>query len=106
MITKKIRIYLKSFNHKIMEQACNLIKFSLNSKKSFTKICGPISFPTKIKRYCVLRSPHVDKNSREQFEIRLYKKMMDIDTENPSEVLEFLFYLNFPAGISVNFNKF
>ncbi|MCP4330562.1 MAG: 30S ribosomal protein S10 [Alphaproteobacteria bacterium] len=104
MITKKIRIYLKSFNHKIIEQACNLIKISLNSKKSLNKICGPVSFPTKKKIYCVLRSPHVDKDSREHFEIRQYKKLIDIHTDS-SEIFDILFFLNFPAGVSVNFFK-
>ncbi len=105
MIKKKIRICLKSFNHKIIEQACNIIKNSLNSKKSLIKICGPVSFPTKKKIYCVLRSPHVDKDSREHFEIRQYKKMMDINTDSFEEIFDLLFFLTFPAGVSINFLK-
>ncbi len=104
MLKKKIRISLKSFNHKLIEQACNLIKISLNSKKFSKKLYGPVSFPTKKKKYCVLRSPHVDKDSREHFEIRLYKKLIDIHTDG-SDIFNILFILNFPAGVSVNFFK-
>jgi small subunit ribosomal protein S10 len=60
---------------------------------------GTIALPTRIKRFCVLRSPHVDKKSREQFEVRLYKRFIDISTNSPS-ILDMLLKTELPAGVS------
>jgi small subunit ribosomal protein S10 len=75
----KIRIILKSFNAKIINLAITELK-SLFLQYNY-KIYHVISLPTKIKKFCVLRSPHIDKDSREHFELRLYKKFVDIDVK-------------------------
>ena len=75
---KKIRITLKSFNHELLNQSCQQLIEIIKKEQFVTKVAGPISLPTKKKSYCVLRSPHVNKDSREQFEIRRYKKIIEI----------------------------
>ena len=79
MSKEKIRITLQSFNHLILNECCKKISDVLINDKSVLKVAGPISFPTRKRSYCVLRSPHVNKDSREQFEIRRYKKIIDIE---------------------------
>jgi len=75
---KKIRITLKSFNHAILNESCQQLIELIKKEQFVTKVAGPIPLPTKKKSYCVLRSPHVNKDSREQFEIRRYKKIIEI----------------------------
>lgn len=86
MVKEKIRITLKSFNHKLLNESCIKILDLLSNEKSITNIAGPISFPTKKRFYCVLRSPHVDKDAREQFEIRRYKKIIDIYSQSKDTI--------------------
>ena len=93
----KFRILLKSFNNDLIETAC--IQLSGALFNSECKLNGVVSLPTKIKRFCVLRSPHVDKDSREHFEIRIYKRFIDITTESPS-VLDLLLKTELPSGVS------
>ncbi len=94
----KIRLFIKSFNNNLIKQASNEIKLFLENNLS-TKKDNFISLPTKIKRFCVLRSPHIDKDSREHFEIRLYKKFIVISL-NSSELLELILNLNLPLGVN------
>jgi small subunit ribosomal protein S10 len=63
------------------------------------KVNGVVALPTKIKRFCVLRSPHVDKKSREHFEVRLYKRLIDISTKSPA-ILDLLLKTELPSGVS------
>nr|WRW10595.1 30S ribosomal protein S10 [Ascoseira mirabilis] len=98
MANKKIRIVLQSFNHLILKESCQLILDLLATEKSILTIVGPISFPTKKRSYCVLRSPHVNKDSREQFEIRRYKKIIDIQA-NSTEIIDILLLLNLSPGV-------
>ena len=93
----KFRILLKSFNKDLIETACQQLRSSLLNSECTLK--GVVSLPTKIKRFCVLRSPHVDKDSREHFELRLYKKFVDISTESAS-ILDLLLKTELPAGVS------
>ncbi|CAM9093655.1 unnamed protein product [Choristocarpus tenellus] len=82
MLKKKIRIILESFNSTNLNESCK--KFLLlKNNLTISYISGPISLPTKKRSYCVLRSPHVNKDSREQFEIRRYKKIIDIYSNSP-----------------------
>ena len=75
-MSDKIRIKLKAFDHKILDQSVSEIIDTVSH--SGAKIAGPIPLPTKIHKYCVLRSPHVDKKSREQFEMRIHRRILDI----------------------------
>jgi len=93
----KFRILLRSFDNEKIILACQDLYTTLANTDC--KVSGVVSLPTKIKRFCVLRSPHVDKDSREHFELRLYKKFTDITTESP-ETLGLLLKAELPAGVS------
>jgi small subunit ribosomal protein S10 len=95
---KRIRIKLKSFDHRILEQAAQ--KIVETAKEAGSEISGPIPLPTKVERFCVLRSPHVDKKSREHFEIRTHKRLIDILSPSQKAV-EALIKLDLPAGVDV-----
>lgn len=101
MIREKIRISLNSFDHKLLNQACLTISDLLKESSSSSIIKGPISMPTRKRIYCVLRSPHVDKDSREQFEIRRYKKIIDIYPDS-KEIFDAFLKIQVPAGVSIN----
>ena len=95
---KQIRIKLKTYDQKLLEICCNKIIDTAN--RTNTKIIGPITLPQKRKVYCVLRSPHVDKDSREHFEIRTYSRIIDIK-EPSSQTIDLLMKINIPAGIDI-----
>nr|YP_009736212.1 30S ribosomal protein S10 [Scytosiphon promiscuus]YP_010147399.1 30S ribosomal protein S10 [Scytosiphon lomentaria]QDM58299.1 30S ribosomal protein S10 [Scytosiphon promiscuus]QDM58442.1 30S ribosomal protein S10 [Scytosiphon promiscuus]QQP22190.1 30S ribosomal protein S10 [Scytosiphon lomentaria]QTW91529.1 ribosomal protein S10 [Scytosiphon lomentaria]WAM64537.1 30S ribosomal protein S10 [Scytosiphon lomentaria] len=99
MSNEKIRITLQSFNHLVLNECCKKISDVLTNDNSVLKVAGPISFPTKKRSYCVLRSPHVNKDSREQFEIRRYKKIIDIES-NSKEIVNILLSLDLSPGVS------
>jgi len=95
---KKIRIKLKSCDHRLLDQSVKEIVGI--AKRSGARISGPIPLPTKREVFTVLRSPHIDKKSREQFEIRIHKRL--IDFVNPStKIVDALSKLNLPAGVDV-----
>ncbi len=94
----KIRIKLKAYDNKLLKICCQSIIET--TKRTEAKIIGPIPLPKKRKIYCVLRSPHVDKDSREHFEIRTYSKIIDIH-EPSSQTIDSLMKLNIPAGIDI-----
>jgi small subunit ribosomal protein S10 len=98
MDNQKIRIKLKAYDHRLLDQAVKDIVGTV--QRSGAQISGPIPLPTKISRYTVLRSPHVDKKSREQFEIRTHVRMMDIVQPTPQTVDQ-LMRLDLPAGVDV-----
>jgi len=93
----KFRILLRSFNNEQIISATQELYNTLG--KTDATLSGVVSLPTKIKRFCVLRSPHVDKDSREHFELRLYKKFVDISTESAS-ILDLLLKTELPSGVS------
>ena len=95
---QKIRIRLKAFDHKLLDQAVEEILDT--SIRTGARVVGPNPLPTEINKYCVLRSPHVDKKSREQFEIRTHKRLLDI-SEPTQETIDALMKLNLPAGVDV-----
>lgn len=100
MLTKlneKIRVRLESFNHQLLVESCNKIITSVKTVES--NIVGPIPLPTDKKIYCVLRSPHVDKDSREHFEIRIHKRILDIYYNTSINIVEILSKLDLPAGV-------
>ncbi|MBF0189388.1 MAG: 30S ribosomal protein S10 [Magnetococcales bacterium] len=98
MENQKIRIRLKAFDHRILDQSTGEIVRT--ARRTGAEIKGPVPLPTKINRYTVLRSPHVDKKSREQFEIRTHKRLIDIVNPTPSTV-DALMKLDLAAGVSV-----
>ena len=94
----KIRIRLKGFDHKLLDVSTGEIVETV--RRTGGHIAGPIPLPTKIERYCVLRSPHTDKKSREQFEIRTHKRLLDI-LEPTQQTIDSLMKLELSAGIEV-----
>nr|QCI08265.1 ribosomal protein S10 [Pterothamnion crispum] len=94
----KIRIKLKTYNNKLLKTCCkNIIE---TAHRTDAKVIGPIPLPKKRRIYCVLRSPHVDKDAREHFEIRTYSKIIDIH-ESSSQTIDSLMKLNIPAGVDI-----
>ncbi len=98
MMNQKIRIRLRAYDHKLLDQAA--VDIVDTAKRTGAKIAGPIPLPTKINKYCVLRSPHKDKKSREQFEIRTHKRLLDI-LEPTQQTVDALMKLDLSAGVDV-----
>ncbi len=98
METQDIRIRLKAFEHRILDQAANEI--ANTAKRTGALVRGPIPLPTRIEKFTVLRSPHIDKKSREQFEIRTHKRLLDIVDPTPQTV-DALMKLDLAAGVDV-----
>jgi len=98
MDSQNIRIRLKAFDHRILDQSTGEIV--VTAKRTGARVCGPIPLPTKIEKYTVLRSPHIDKKSREQFEIRTHKRVLDIIDPTP-ETVDALMKLDLAAGVDV-----
>ena len=94
----KIRIRLKAYDHKLLDQSVGEITDTV--KRTGARIAGPIPLPTRINKYCVLRGPHVDKKAREQFEIRTHKRLIDI-LEPTQQTLDALMKLDLSAGVDV-----
>ncbi|MBS3740849.1 MAG: 30S ribosomal protein S10 [Candidatus Cloacimonetes bacterium] len=94
----KIRIKLKAYDHFLLDKS--VVEIVRNTKGTGAKIIGPIPLPTKRKVYTVLRSPHVNKNSREQFEMRIYKRLIDIENATP-KTTDAIKNLSIPAGVHI-----
>ncbi|HUS45235.1 MAG TPA: 30S ribosomal protein S10 [Phycisphaerae bacterium] len=93
-----IRIRMEAYDHRVLDQsAAEIVE---TSKRTGARVKGPIPLPTRIERYTVLRSPHIDKKSREQFEIRTHKRLIDIE-EPTVKTVDALNKLNMPAGIYI-----
>ena len=97
-MTQKIRIRLKGYDHRLLDQSA--VEIMDTAKRTGAKVSGPIPLPTRINRWTLLRSPHVDKKSREQFEIRTHKRLMDILDPTPQTV-DALMKLDLAAGVDV-----
>ena len=103
MINEKIRIRLKAYDYRVLDQsAAEIVDIA---KRTGARVSGPIPLPTAMNRYTVLRSPHVDKKSREQFEIRTHKRLVDILEPTPQTVDQ-LMKLDLPAAIDVEIKAF
>ncbi len=98
MATQRIRIHFKAFDHRLLDQSVGDIVDT--ARRTGAKIAGPVPLPTRISKYTVLRSPHVDKKSREQFEIRRHKRLVDI-LDPSQKTLDALTELDLPAGVHV-----
>lgn len=103
MAGQKIRIKLKSYDHNLIDKSAE--KIIKTVKSTGAVVSGPIPLPTKRSVYTVLRSPHVDKKSREQFEMRIHKRLIDISEYN-NETIEELQKLDLPAGIDVEIQAY
>jgi len=103
MIDEKIRIRLKAYDHTVLDQSTREIVDI--ARRTGARVSGPIPLPTRISRYTVLRSPHVDKKSREQFEMRTHKRLVDILEPTPQTV-DALMKLDLPAAIDVEIKAF
>ncbi|MBI3072388.1 MAG: 30S ribosomal protein S10 [Deltaproteobacteria bacterium] len=98
MATQKIRIRLKAYDHRLLDQsAAEIVE---TAKRTGARVAGPIPLPTRINKYCVLRSPHTDKKSREQFEIRTHKRLLDI-LDPTQQTLDALMKLDLSVGVDV-----
>ncbi len=95
---QKIRIRLKAYDHKLLDKSVSEIVD--NVKRTGAVVIGPVPLPTVLNKYCVLRSPHVDKKSREQFEMRTHKRLIDI-VEPTQQTVDSLMKLDLPAGVDV-----
>lgn len=95
---ERIRIRLKAYDYRILDQSAREIVDT--ARRTGARIAGPVPLPTRKERWTVLRSPHVDKKSREQFEIRTHKRLLDI-LEPTGETVDALMKLDLPAGVDV-----
>ncbi len=98
MDSQNIRIRLKAFDHRVLDQSTSEIVST--ARRTGANVRGPIPLPTKIEKYTVLRGPHIDKKSREQFEIRTHKRLLDIVDPTPQTV-DALMKLDLAAGVDV-----
>jgi len=103
MLHQKIRIRLKAYDHRVLDQSA--VEIVSTAKRTGAQVAGPIPLPTIKNKYCVLRSPHTDKKSREQFEIRTHKPLVDILEPTPSTI-EALTKLDLPAGVDIEIKAF
>ena len=98
MAKQRIRIRLKAFDHKILDQSAQQIVET--AERTGATVAGPVPLPTRIEKYTVIRSPFIDKDSREQFEMRTHKRIIDILDPKP-KVVDALMRLNLPSGVNI-----
>ena len=98
MANQRIRIRLKSFDHRLIDQSAQEIVET--AKRTGAQVCGPIQMPTRIERFDVLTSPHVNKDARDQYEIRTHKRMVDI-VQPTDKTVDALMKLDLAAGVDV-----
>ena len=101
MNVQRIRIKLRGFDYRVIDQSASDIVDT--AKRTGARVAGPIPMPTRIERYTVNRSPHVDKKSMDQFELRTHKRLIDI-IEPTVQTVDELKKLNLPAGVEININ--
>jgi small subunit ribosomal protein S10 len=97
-IKQKVRIRLKAFDYRVLDQSAE--KIVGTAQRSGAKVLGPIPLPTDIKKWCVLKSPHVNKRSGEHFEVRVHKRLIDI-VDPPATAVDALMQLDLPAGVDI-----
>ncbi|MFH0963298.1 MAG: 30S ribosomal protein S10 [Planctomycetota bacterium] len=98
MTRESIRLRMEAYDHRILDQSATDIVET--ARRTGARVSGPVPLPTRIERYTVLRSPHIDKKAREQFEIRTHKRLIDI-FEPTAKTVEALQKLNMPAGVFI-----
>ncbi|MDP6100178.1 MAG: 30S ribosomal protein S10 [Dehalococcoidia bacterium] len=102
MARQKIRIRLKAFDHRLLDQS--VVTIVETAERTGATVVGPIPLPTRIRRYSVIRSPFIDKNSQEQFESRTHKRIIDILEPTP-KTIDALTQLNMPAGVDIEIKQ-
>jgi len=95
---QKVRIRLKAYDHKILDQSARQIVDA--AERTGAQVAGPVPLPTKIEKYSVLRSPFIDRDSQEQFEIRTHKRLIDV-IDPSQQTINALMKLNLPAGVDI-----
>jgi small subunit ribosomal protein S10 len=100
---QNIRIRLRAYDHRVLDQSTSEIVNT--AKRTGARVRGPIPLPTTIEKFTVLRSPHIDKKSREQFEMRTHKRLLDI-LEPTSQTVDALMKLELPVGVDVEIKAF
>jgi small subunit ribosomal protein S10 len=103
MLNEKIRIKLKAYDYRILDQS--IAEIVKTAQRTGAKVMGPIPLPTDKNRYTVLRSPNIDKKSREQFEVRTHKRLLDI-IEPSTQTIDELMRLDLPAGVDVEIKAY
>ncbi len=98
MADQRIRIRLKAFDHRVLDASAKQIVES--AERTGAQVAGPVPLPTRIRRYTVIRSPFIDKDSRDQFETRTHKRLIDI-IEPTSRTVETLMRLQLPSGVDI-----
>ena len=98
MAKHRIRIRLKAYDHRVLDQSVRQIVDT--AERTGAAVVGPVPLPTKIEKFTVIRSPFIDKDSREQFEIRTHKRLIDV-VDPQSKTIDALVRLNLPAGVDV-----
>jgi small subunit ribosomal protein S10 len=98
MPERRIRIKLKAYDHRVLDESAGQIVET--AEQTGARVAGPVPLPTHIRKFCVIRSPNIDKDSREQFEIRTHKRLIDI-LEPTSKTIDALTRLNLPAGVDI-----
>lgn len=99
MENQRIRIRLKAYDHKLLDKSAREI--ALSARSTGAKVSGPIPLPTRIEKFCVLRSPHIDKKSREQFEIRTHKRLIEI-YDTTQQTMDAMNRVELSAGVDVD----
>lgn len=99
MPKQKIRIKVKGYDHRLVDQS--VIRIVETVERTGAIVAGPVPLPTHIRKFCVIRSPHIDKDSREQFEIRTHKRLIDI-LEPTSKTIDALTQLQLPSGVEID----
>jgi small subunit ribosomal protein S10 len=97
-LQQRIRIRLRAYDHRILDQSVGRIVET--ARRSGAMVVGPVLLPTRLRKYTVLRSPHVDKKSREQFEMRIHKRLIELQSPT-SKTVDELMKLDLPAGVDV-----
>src|SRR5437899_13085915 len=98
MARQKIRIRLKAYDHRLLDQSAQQIVET--AERTGAAVTGPIPLPTHIRKFCVIRSPHIDKDSREQFEVRTHKRLIDV-MDPTSKTVDALMRLQLPSGVDI-----
>ena len=97
-MSKKIRIRLKAFDHRVLDTSASQI--AETAKRSGATVAGPIPLPTEINKFCILTSPHVNKDAREHYEMRTHKRLIDI-IQPSNKTVDALMKLDLPAGVDI-----
>ncbi len=95
---RKVRIKLKAYDHRAVDESAHQIAETV--RRAGARISGPVPLPTRIRRFCVIRGPHIDKESMEHFEIRVHRRLIDILEPSP-RTIDALMRLNLPSGVEI-----